>query len=137
MQERGIRAGIIRITFSKSTFSDVTLKRPLCWTTGAFAFSSSSSLFAERIIKLTKSADITLPEYESKWSKSNHINRIKIQDKKNSKKFLALPDDLDALEETSESTSSAACVTVAALKLAVFWYRYCNLSLKIPLYLSD
>lgn len=128
-----------RITFSKSTFSDVTLKRPFCWTTGALAFSSSSSLFAERTIKLTKRSYIIiiLPEYESKWSKINHINGIKSQDKQNSKTFLALPDDLDALEETSESTSSAACVSVAALKLAEFWGWYCNLSLKIPLYISD
>ena len=37
------------------------------------------------------------------------------------KKLLALPDDLDALEETSERISSAASITVAALQFAVVW----------------
>lgn len=37
------------------------------------------------------------------------------------KKLLALPDDLDALEATSERTSSVASITVAALQFAVFW----------------
>lgn len=32
-----------RATLSASRFSEVTLKRPLCWTTGAFDFSSPSS----------------------------------------------------------------------------------------------
>ncbi len=42
-----------------------------------------------------------------------------------------MPDDLDDLEGTSDSPSSAACVTVAAVPFVVFWDRFCNLSLKI------
>lgn len=50
--------GITNLTFSRSTFSDVTLKRPFCWTTGAFALSSSSSLLAASTIpSLFKKAD--------------------------------------------------------------------------------
>lgn len=43
-----------------------------------------------------------------------------------------MPDDFDDLEGTSDSTSSAAaCITVTAEQVVVFWDRFCNLSLKI------
>ena len=42
-----------------------------------------------------------------------------------------MPDDFDDLEGTSNSTSSVACITVAAEQFVVFWDRFCNLSLKI------
>ena len=42
-----------------------------------------------------------------------------------------MPDDFDDLERNLDSTSSAACETVAVEQFAVFWDRFCNLSLKI------
>ena len=38
-----------------------------------------------------------------------------------------MPDDFNALEGTSDNTSSVAC----AEQFVVFWDRFCNLSLKI------